>query len=113
MAGIMKPGVVYDLVSQLKEKVGLPIILHTHDTAGLGAAAYMAGVEAGVDVVETSISPFANGTSQPDTIRMLALPRGASAVPELRRGKAEGAGRVFQRRLRGIERIYLAGQRGS
>lgn len=73
MAGIIKPRVAYDLVTQLRKKVGLPITLHTHDTAGLGAAAYLAGVEAGVDVIETSISPFANGTAQPDTVRMLAL----------------------------------------
>jgi oxaloacetate decarboxylase alpha subunit/pyruvate carboxylase subunit B len=51
--------------------VKIPVIVHTHDTAGFGAAAYYAAIEAGVDAVDTSISPFANGTGQPDTWRML------------------------------------------
>jgi pyruvate carboxylase subunit B len=55
------------MVKELKAKVGIPITLHTHDTAGLGAPSYLAAIEAGVDCVETSIVPFANGTSQPDT----------------------------------------------
>lgn len=96
MAGIMKPGVAYDLVTQLKKKVGLPVILHTHDTAGLGAATYMAGVEAGVDVVETSISPFANGTSQPDTIRMLALLEGHPRCPSYDVTKLRELGEYFK-----------------
>ena len=73
MSGIMTPKVAFDLVKELKGKVGIPITLHTHDTAGLGAAAYLAAIDAGVDTVETSIVPFANGTGQPDTVRMLAL----------------------------------------
>ena len=96
MAGIMKPYVAYDLVSQLKKKVGLPVILHTHDTAGLGAASYMAGVEAGVDVIETSISPFANGTSQPDTIRMLALLEGHPRCPSYDVAKLRELGEYFK-----------------
>lgn len=73
MSGVLAPRIAYDLVKELKAKVGLPITLHTHDTAGLGASAYLAAIDAGVDAVETSIVPFANGTSQPDTVRMLAL----------------------------------------
>ena len=96
MAGIMKPHVAFDLVSQLKKKVGLPVILHTHDTAGLGAASYMAGVEAGVDVIETSISPFANGTSQPDTIRMLALLEGHPRCPSYDVAKLRELGEYFK-----------------
>jgi oxaloacetate decarboxylase alpha subunit/pyruvate carboxylase subunit B len=82
MSGIMTPHVAYTLVKELKRKVGLPVTLHTHDTAGLGAAAYLAAIEAGVDAVETSISPFANGTSQPDTVRMLALLDGHARRPD-------------------------------
>jgi pyruvate carboxylase subunit B len=73
MSGVLAPRIAYDLVKELKAKVGLPVTLHTHDTAGLGAAAYLAAIDAGVDAVETSIAPFANGTAQPDTLRMLAL----------------------------------------
>jgi oxaloacetate decarboxylase alpha subunit/pyruvate carboxylase subunit B len=82
MSGIITPKVAYDLVKELKGKVGIPITLHTHDTAGLGAAAYLAAIEAGVDTVETSITPFANGTAQPDTVRMLALLEGHPRRPD-------------------------------
>jgi pyruvate carboxylase subunit B len=82
MSGILQPRVAYDLVKELKSRVGIPITLHTHDTAGLGAAAYLAGIEAGVDCVEVSIAPFANGTSQPDTQRMLALLEGHPRCPK-------------------------------
>jgi oxaloacetate decarboxylase alpha subunit/pyruvate carboxylase subunit B len=82
MSGIIAPRVAYDLVKQLKSKVGIPIVLHTHDTAGLGAAAYLAAIDAGVDTVETSIVPFANGTSQPDTLRMLAILEGHPRRPD-------------------------------
>jgi len=81
MSGVIAPRVAFDLVSELKRRVGLPLTLHTHDTAGLGAAAYLAAIDAGVDAVETSIAPFANGTAQPDTVRMLALLEGHPRRP--------------------------------
>ena len=81
MSGIIQPRVAFELVKQLKGKVGLPITIHTHDTAGLGAASYLAAIDAGVDCVEVSIVPFANGTSQPDTQRMLALLEGHPRCP--------------------------------
>ncbi|HTO03629.1 MAG TPA: pyruvate carboxylase subunit B [Opitutus sp.] len=82
MSGVMAPRIAYDLVKELKRRVGLPLTLHTHDTAGLGAAAYVAAVDAGVDAIETSIAPFANGTSQPDTVRMIALLEGNPRCPK-------------------------------
>ena len=82
MSGVIAPRIAFDLVKELKRRVGLPIILHTHDTAGLGAAAYLAAIDADVDTVETSIVPFANGTSQPDTLRMLALLEGHPRRPD-------------------------------
>ena len=72
MAGVITPCIAADLVKALKQ-TGLPVSLHTHDTAGLGATSYFAAVEAGIDTIETSIAPFANGTAQPDTLRMLAI----------------------------------------
>jgi pyruvate carboxylase subunit B len=81
MSGIIQPQIAHDLVKELKTKVALPITLHTHDTAGLGAASYLAAIDAGVDCVEVSIVPFANGTSQPDTQRMLALLEGHRRCP--------------------------------
>ena len=82
MSGIMTPQFAFKLVKELKRTIGLPVTLHTHDTAGLGAAAYLAAIDAGVDTVETSIVPFANGTSQPDTVRMLALLEGHPRRPD-------------------------------
>lgn len=82
MSGILQPQIAYRLVKELKAKVGIPITLHTHDTAGLGAASYLAAIDAGVDCVEVSIVPFANGTSQPDTQRMLALLEGHPRCPK-------------------------------
>ena len=82
MSGIIQPQIAFRMVKELKAKIGIPITLHTHDTAGLGAASYLAAVEAGVDCVEVSIVPFANGTSQPDTQRMLALLEGHPRCPK-------------------------------
>lgn len=81
MSGILQPRIAHRMVRELKERIGIPITLHTHDTAGLGAASYLAAIEAGVDCVEVSIAPFANGTSQPDTQRLLALMEGDPRCP--------------------------------
>lgn len=67
MAGIMGPGEAYELVKALKQSVKLPIVLHTHSTTGLGPLTYMKAVEAGCDVIDTAISSFGGGTSQPPT----------------------------------------------
>lgn len=83
MAGLIQPRFAYDLTKTLKTKLkaSTKVILHSHDTAGLAASSYLAAIDAGVDVVETSIVPFANGTSQPDTLRMLALLEGHPRKP--------------------------------
>lgn len=70
MAGIMSPKEAYDLVKALKENVKLPIYLHTHSTTGLGPMTYLKGVEAGCDGIDTAISAFSGGTSQPATESM-------------------------------------------
>ena len=67
MAGIMGPKEAYDLVSAVKDAVDLPIDLHTHSTTGLAFMTYLKAVEAGVDIIDTAISPFSGGTSQPAT----------------------------------------------
>ncbi len=67
MAGIMGPKEAYDLVSAIKDAVDLPIDLHTHSTTGLAFMTYLKAVEAGVDILDTAISPFSGGTSQPAT----------------------------------------------
>jgi pyruvate/oxaloacetate carboxyltransferase len=81
MAGLIPPVAAARIISGLKAKISLPVWLHTHDTAGLGAATYLAAIDAGVDAIDTSVAPFANGTAQPDTIRMLALLDGHARKP--------------------------------
>ena len=67
MAGICSPKAAYDLVSAIKDAVDLPVVLHTHCTAGLAFMTCLKAVEAGCDVIDTAISPFSGGTSQPAT----------------------------------------------
>lgn len=72
MAGLLKPFDAYELVKTLKESVKVPIQLHTHYTAGLASMTLLKAIEAGVDIVDTAISPMAMGTSQPPTETMVA-----------------------------------------
>ena len=72
MAGLLKPYEAYDLVKALKESVKIPIQLHTHYTSGLASMTLLKAVEAGVDVIDTAISPMSMGTSQPPTEAMVA-----------------------------------------
>ena len=67
MAGILSPKAAYDLVSAIKDAVDLPIVMHTHCTTGMAFMTYLKSVEAGADVIDTAISPFSGGTSQPAT----------------------------------------------
>lgn len=90
MAGLVPPVAASRIVSGLKKETKLPIILHSHETAGLAADSYYAAIEAGVDAVDTSISPFANGTGQPDTMRMLSLLRDHPRCPEYDRELLRG-----------------------
>ncbi len=67
MSGIIMPKVAYELITAIKKDVGLPVILHSHCTAGTAHIAYYAAAEAGVDVLDCSISPIGGGTAQPHT----------------------------------------------
>ncbi|NDV60851.1 pyruvate carboxylase subunit B [Puniceicoccales bacterium CK1056] len=82
MAGLIPPVFAYKLVKGLKDRCKIPVNVHTHETAGLGASTYYAAIEAGADMVDTSITPFANGTGQPDTVRMLSLLEDHPRKPE-------------------------------
>ena len=76
MAGVLTPYNAYDLVKKVKAATTLPIELHTHCTGGIAEMTYMKAVEAGVDVIDTAISPFALGTSQPATEVMVETFKG-------------------------------------
>lgn len=71
MAGIMGPKEAYDLVKALKETVKVPIDLHTHSTTGLAPMTLLKAVEAGADIIDTSISSMSGGTSQYSTESMV------------------------------------------
>jgi oxaloacetate decarboxylase alpha subunit len=70
MAGIMGPKEAYDLIKALKEVTEKPIFLHTHSTTGLAPMTYLKAIEAGCDGIDTAISSFSGGTSQPATESM-------------------------------------------
>ena len=76
MAGLLLPYTAYELVQALKEETKLPIELHAHYTSGVAAMTYMKAVEAGVDIIDTAMSPFALGTSQPATEVMVETFKG-------------------------------------
>lgn len=67
MAGLLTPYKATELVSALKESTSIPIDLHTHYTSGVASMTYLKAVEAGCDIIDTAMSPFALGTSQPAT----------------------------------------------
>lgn len=76
MAGLLRPYEAYNLVKALKAEINLPIDLHTHFTSGMGDMTYMKAIEAGVDIVDTALSPFSCSTSQPCTESLVATLQG-------------------------------------
>ena len=76
MAGLLLPYEATELIGALKENVSIPIQLHTHYTSGVASMTYLKAGEAGVDVIDTAISPFALGTSQPATEVMVETFKG-------------------------------------
>lgn len=76
MANLLLPYDCYELVKKLKENIGVPIHLHTHNTAGTGDMTNLMAVSAGVDIVDCALSPLANGTSNPSTEAMVATLKG-------------------------------------
>jgi len=76
MAGLLVPYKADELVKALKEVVDIPIELHTHYTSGVASMTYLKGVEAGCDIIDTAMSPFALGTSQPATEVMVETFKG-------------------------------------
>ena len=76
MAGLLTPYVGYELIRRLKGRIKLPIHLHSHCTTGMAPMTYIMAVEAGVDIVDTAISPMSQGTSQPATEATVVALRG-------------------------------------
>ena len=76
MAGLITPKDAYELVTKLKDETGLLVDLHCHCTSGMTPISYYAACQAGVDILDTAISPLAWGTSQPPTESMVAALQG-------------------------------------
>ena len=104
MAGLLKPYEAEALVRTLKETVKIPIQLHTHYTAGLASMTLMKAIEAGVDMVDTAISPLAMGTSQPPTEPLVAALAGTPYDTGLDLEKLDAVSRHFT----GIREKFLA-----
>lgn len=83
MAGILTPYSAYELVKKLKETVSIPLDLHTHCTSGIATMTYLKAVEAGVDIIDTAISPFSEGTSQPATESMVVTLGESKRAPKV------------------------------
>lgn len=76
MAGLITPKAAYDLVSALKKEISIPVDLHSHCTSGMAPMSYLFACEAGVNILDTAMSPFAWGTSQPPTETTVAALQG-------------------------------------
>ncbi|MGI6153315.1 MAG: oxaloacetate decarboxylase subunit alpha [Christensenellaceae bacterium] len=72
MANLLLPYEAYDLVKAIKKEIKVPLHIHTHNTSGIGDMTYLKAIEAGADIVDTALSPMANGTSQPTTESLVA-----------------------------------------
>lgn len=76
MSGLLTPYRTYSLIKSLKESVSIPVQLHSHYTSGLASMVHLKGIEAGVDIIDTAMSPLALGTSHPATESMVAALQG-------------------------------------
>jgi pyruvate carboxylase len=83
MAGLLKPYAGYQLVKALKEEIGIPIHLHTHDTSGNGGALLLMAAQAGVDIVDAALSSISGLTSQPNLNALVATLKGTERDPQV------------------------------
>ncbi|UCD56896.1 MAG: pyruvate carboxylase subunit B [Candidatus Hydrogenedentota bacterium] len=83
MAGLISPLDAYDLISALKDAVDLPICLHTHYTSGMASMSYLKAIEAGVDIIDTALAPFALRSSQPAVEPIVVALQGTPRDPGL------------------------------
>ena len=97
MANLLLPMEAYSLVKALKETVSVPIHLHTHNTSGTGDMTLLMAAYAGVDIVDTALSPMANGTSQPATESLVATLQGTVRDTGLRLEELSTAAAHFRK----------------
>ena len=96
MANLLLPMVTFNLVSKLKERVKVPIHLHTHNSCGTGDMVYLMAMQAGVDIVDCALSPLGNGTAQPATESLVATMAGHDRDTGLSLEKMSDAAKHFR-----------------
>jgi oxaloacetate decarboxylase alpha subunit len=96
MAGLMVPNAASEMIGMLKANVDIPIQLHTHCTSGVAPITYYTAVLAGCDIIDTAISPFSGGTSQPSTEVMVETFRGTEYDTGIDISKLEKIAAHFQ-----------------
>ncbi len=96
MAGLCKPTAAFQLVTALRQEIGLPIHFHTHDTSGMSAASVLAAVEAGVDAVDAAIDSMSGLTSQPNLGSIVESLRGSERDTGLDGQALRGVSRYFE-----------------
>ncbi len=97
MAGILMPAAANQIIKDLKKRIKIPIHLHSHCTGGMAPVTYIQGIEAGCDVVDTAISPFAMGTSQPATEVIAEIYKGTDKDPMLNTGALMDVSAYFRK----------------
>lgn len=95
MAGVLLPEAAYELISKLKANTKLPIELHSHCTGGVCEMTYNKAIEAGVDIIDCALSPFAGGTSQPATEAFNYALKGTKYDPKLDQSKLDEAATIL------------------
>ena len=104
MSGLLKPYEAFQLIRTIKNTVNIPVHLHTHYTAGLGSMTLLKAIDAGVDGVDTAISPLAMGTSHTPTESLVATLQGTAYDTELDLAKLD----VIAKHFNAIREKYLA-----
>lgn len=96
MANLLLPNAAYSIVKRLKQEVDVPIHLHTHNTTGTGDMTYLRAADAGVDIIDTALSPLGSGTSQPATESMVAALQGTERDTGLDMNALSEAAKYFR-----------------
>jgi pyruvate/oxaloacetate carboxyltransferase len=102
MAGMLAPYPAYEIIAKLKAQIPVPVHLHSHCTAGLAPMSYMLAIEAGVDLLDTALSPLAQGASQPATEAIVAALMGTPHDTGLDLGRLAELAQYFY----GVRRKY-------
>jgi len=97
MAGVLLPADAFELITRLKKETKLPIELHSHCTGGVCQMTYLKAIEAGVDIIDTALSPLSGGTSQPCTESFNYALRGTAYDPKLDADKLNQAASILDK----------------